>query len=270
MNKLGLVCTSVVIGVGVLFPVQAQADPYNPCFASDMGAGVENKSDHYNWAASRSVDAVASNLAGKVAMVFNCSSVSGDQLARAFGQISRLIAQRAPDVRCFNGDEGVLNTDAAGHESWARTKSRTQVRDNLAWKSAAAIRCLDAAHNRPDFFAEESVMLARVPGSAPSAPPAAGPLNCNGQWAVRAVSPVRAGSPVTINYSAPADHQTTAWIGLGVDPGDAGRIWDRVPAGSCGSIQLKAPPTPGVYYAYIYPDNGYGNVGSPDRVVVDP
>jgi hypothetical protein len=176
MRRLGLVCTSVVIGAAVLFPVQARTDPNNPCFASDLGAGVEDKSSHYGWAASRNVDTVANNLAGEVAMVFNCASVSGDQLAQAFGQISALIARSAPDVRCFNGDQGALNTDAAGHESWARTKSRSQVRDNLAWKSAAAIRCLDPAHNRPEMFASESVMLARVPGNAPSAPPVAPPV----------------------------------------------------------------------------------------------
>ena len=275
MRKLGLVATSVVIGASVLFPIQAQADPNNPCFASDMGAGVEDKSSHYNWAASRSADTVANNLAGKVAMVFNCASVTGDQLAQAFGQISSLIARSAPDVRCFNGDQGVLNTDAAGHESWARTKSRQQVRDNLAWKSAAAIRCLDAAHNRPEMFAAESVMLARVPGNAPAAPPVTlptGSFSCNGQFAARAVTPVHVGSPVTINVSAPADHQATAWVGIareGQHSDEAGKNWDRVPAGSCGDVRLKAVDAPGVYYAYVYPDNGYGVVARSAPFVVE-
>ena len=278
MRKLALVCTSVVMGAAVLFPVPAHADPNNPCFASDMGAGVEDKSSHYNWAASRNVDTVANNLAGKVAMVFNCASVSGDQLAQAFGQISVLIARSAPDVRCFNGDQGVLNTDAAGQEAWARSKSRTQVRDNLAWKSAAAIRCLDAANNRPEMFAAESVMLARVPGSAPSAPPvgppAVGPVDCNsGQFAVSPVSPVGSGSQLTVNWSAPANHQGTAWIGWakeGLDPAEAGRSqWQRLGTGGCGSIQMKAPDAPGVYYAHVFPDNGYGAVGSPGRFVVN-
>src|ERR1700752_3774590 len=139
MKRPALGCALILIGTAVLFPPRASADPNNPCFASDLGAGVETKSDHYNWALNKNVDFLANNLAGKVAMVFNCNAVSDDQAARAFGQISALIAQRAPDVRCFNGDQGALNTDAAGHEAWARSTSRTQVRDNLAWKSAAAI-----------------------------------------------------------------------------------------------------------------------------------
>jgi hypothetical protein len=163
-----------LIGAAVLFPLQAHADPNNPCFASDPGAGSEQKSDHYSWAQKQNVDTLANNLAGKVVMVFNCDAVSGDQLARAFGQISSLIARRAPDARCFNGDQGAINTDAAGHEQWARTKSRTQVRDNLAWKAATAIRCLDAGHNRLDFFAEASAMIARIPGGAAPLPTQAG------------------------------------------------------------------------------------------------
>jgi hypothetical protein len=100
-------------------------------------------------------------------------------------------------------------------------------------------------------------------------------VNCNsGQWAVSPVSPVRSGTQLTVNWSAPADHQGTAWIGVakeGLDSAEAGRSdWKRAQAGPCGEVQMAAPATPGVYYAYIFPDNGYGVVGGPTRLVVDP
>jgi len=275
MKKLGLVCTSVVIGAAVLFPTQAQADPNNPCFASDMGAGVEDKSSHYNWAASRNADTVANNLAGKVAMVFNCASVTGDQLAQAFGQISSLIARSAPDVRCFSGDQGVLNTDAAGHEAWARTKSRQQVRDNLAWKSAAAIRCLDPAHNRPEMFAAESVMLARVPGGAPSAPvtpPAVG--GCNSGYSLAGAPAARPYEQMMFPWTAPANHPRRDWIGIfpkNVIPADGKWIgWGYIADGGCGSMPLNAPGQPGNYDAYLMSDDTVKVLSGPVSVVVNP
>jgi hypothetical protein len=63
---------------------------------------------------------------------------------------------------CFNNDSGVTVRDRAAHEAWARTKTRTQVRDNLLWKTGAATRCLDRP-NLVAFFADMSAVLARVP-----------------------------------------------------------------------------------------------------------
>lgn len=274
MRKLKGVCMSVAIGAAVLVPVQAQADPNNPCFASDTGAGVEDAGAHYGWALNRSADAVANNLAGKVAMVFNCNSVSDAQVAQAFGQISRLIGQQGLPVSCFDGDQGVLSTDAAGHEGWAQARSRSQVRDNLAWKSAAAIRCLPTAERRASLFGDESAMLARVPGSAPSAP--APTTATNAQWVVTPQTPIRAGQKFTMSWSVPPNHSNDAWIGIvkaGEAPGKgSGVSWEYLHnAGTSGSRQFTHPaPSPGVWDAYIYPEYGFEPVVGPFTFVVDP
>jgi len=247
-------------------PVQVEA------VRVERGAGNEQKSGHYEWARKQNVDSLANNLAGKVVMVFNCDAVSGDQLARAFGQISSLIARRAPDARCFNGDQGAINPDAAGHEQWARTKSRTQVRDNLAWKSASAIRCLDVGNNRLDFFAEESVMLARIPGGA--APPANTGWNCNsGQYALRPVPPTRAFTQFTVSWTAPANHSEYDWIAIfseGVTPQEGSNSgWKSVGKGPCGDVLLAAPG-PGKYYIYFLPSGGYTPMGGAVSLLVNP
>lgn len=270
MRRLSMVCASVLVGAAVLVPVPAQADPNNTCFSSDTGAGVEDESAHYGWALSRSADTVANNLAGKVAMVFNCSSVSDAQLATAFGQISRLIAQQGLPVSCYGGDQGVLKTDAAAHESWALARSRSQVRDNLAWKSAAAIKCLGSAESRASLFGTESAMLARVPGAGPSAPVA------GASWSVTPTTPIRSGVKFTMSWSAPANHSDKAWIGIvraGEKPENGARTsWEYLDnAGTSGSRQFAYPaPTPGVWEAYIYPDNGYAPSAGPYAFVVDP
>jgi hypothetical protein len=270
MRKLSLGCISVLIGTAVLFPLQANADPNNICFASDPGAGSEQKQDHYSWAQNQSVDTLANNLAGKIVMVYNCDVVSGDQAARAFGEISALIARRAPDARCFSGDRGAIDPNASAHEQWARTKSRAVVRDNLAWKAAAAIRCLDAGHNRLDFFATASATLARVPGGA--TPASAG--NCNsGQYSLAGVPPTRTGGQITVNWTAPQNHSERDWIAIfadGVTPQEGANVgWQYVPQGPCGYILLTAP-APGKYYIYYLLDNGYSPGGGAVMLQVNP
>jgi len=138
---------------------------FGDCFASDRGAGSTNKTEHATWARQQSMDTLISNLWAKIQMIYNCPDVSDEQAVTAFGEISTLIARRAPDAGCFNGDRGIINTDPAVHQNWARARQRTQVRDNLGAKAAAALRCLTET-NRVDFFAEASVMLASVPSAA--------------------------------------------------------------------------------------------------------
>ncbi len=203
-------------------------------------------------------------------MVYNCDAVSGDQAARAFGEISSLIARRAPDARCFNGDQGAINSDAAGHEQWARTKSRAVVRDNLAWKAAAAIRCLDAGNNRLDFFATASATLARVPGGA--TPASAG--NCNsGQYSLAGVPPTRTGGQITVNWTAPANHPERDWIAIfpdGVTPQEAANWgYKYVGPGACGYVLLTAPP-PGKYSIYCLGSGGFPPLGGAVTLVVNP
>jgi hypothetical protein len=177
-------------------------------------------------------------------------------------------------VSCFDGDEGVLKTDAAEHESWARARSRSQVRDNLAWKSAAAIKCLGSADSRASLFGNESAILARVPGSGPSVPP---PVTAtNAQWVVTPQTPIRAGQKFTMSWSVPAPHDEKAWIGIVKAGGfveEGARVsWEYLAnAGTSGSRQFTYPaPTPGVWNAYIYPDNGYKPIAGPFEFVVAP
>ena len=97
MRRLSLGYILVLIAVAVLVPLPARADENNVCFASDPGAGNESKTAHYQWAQGKSADTLANNLAGKIAMVYNCDVVSGDQAARAFGdpEVDRAVAARA-------------------------------------------------------------------------------------------------------------------------------------------------------------------------------
>jgi hypothetical protein len=270
MRRLSLGYILVLIAVAVLVPLPARADENNVCFASDPGAGNESKTAHYQWAQGKSADTLANNLAGKIAMVYNCDVVSGDQAARAFGEISSLIARRAPDARCFGGDQGAIDTSAAAHEGWARTKSRTQVRDNLAWKAGAAIRCLDVGDNRQDFFAEASAMIARVPGGA--TPGSAG--NCNsGQYSLAGVPPTRTGGQITVNWTAPANHSERDWIAIfpeGVTPNEGANVgWQWVPKGPCGYVLLNAPG-PGRYNIWLLADGGYSPIGGAVSLLVNP
>jgi hypothetical protein len=240
------------------------------CFAANPGAGNTNKTDHYRWAQSQSLDTLVNDLWAKIVMVYNCTSVSDDQAARAFGEISALIARRANDARCFNGDAGVINPDASAHERWARTKTRVEMRDNLGWKALAALRCLDAGNNRLDFFAEASAMLARVPGGA--TPASSG--NCNsGQYSLAGVPPARQGQQITVNWTAPANHPDGDWIGMfpeNATPAEGRTVaWQWVPKGPCGYVILTAPG-PGRYYIYYLANRGYSPIGGGVFLAVSP
>ncbi|HEY3027299.1 MAG TPA: WSC domain-containing protein [Pyrinomonadaceae bacterium] len=134
------------------------------CFDIDPGIGNTNRDDHYRWAQQQDSTKLMNNLAWKIGILFNCSSVSGDQLAKGFGQMSGIIADYVSNPACFNNDPAVTGKDRSAHERWARTKTREQVRDNLQWKAVAAMKCLDRDY-QVAFFADESVALARIPSS---------------------------------------------------------------------------------------------------------
>lgn len=227
----------------------APAIRFEPCFAANPGAGNTNKTDHYRWAQTQTLDTLINDLWAKIVMVYNCTAVSGDQAARAFGEISALIARRANDARCFNGDRGAINTDPAAHERWARTQSRVAVRDNLGWKAIQALRCLNVGDNRIDFFAEASAMLARVPEG--SKPP--GVTQC-GTYALAGMPPTRTGGQITVNWSAPQNHPDNDWIGIfpeNVVPAEGRNVsWQWLPKGCSGYVLLRAP-APGRYYVYL-------------------
>lgn len=242
--------------------------PFEDCFASDPGAGNTNKTDHANWARRQSLDTLISNLWAKIVMVYGCTVVSGDQAAKAFGEISSLIARRAPDARCFNGDRGIINTDATVHENWARTKTRKEVRDNLGAKAVAALKCLNEGNNRIDFFAEASAMLARVPGGAT----AASSGNCNSEtYSLAGIDPPRAGQQFTVNWTAPRNHSLKDWIGIyrAGDPIASTNItaWQYVPTGPCGYLVFHALPV-GEYYVYYFKDFTFNAAGGGVKLTI--
>lgn len=251
---------------------------FEDCFASDPGAGSTNKIEHANWARRQSTGTLIGNLQGKIAMVFNCTAVSNDQAISAFGAASGVVARRiseparAADQNCFGNDRGSRNPDDAVHIGWARTQSRATYRDNLIWKVGVALRCLKAGEPQVELFAEISTILARTPVGA--TPASAG--DCSGRvYSLAGVAPVRVGQQVTVNWSAPANHSATDWIGIfpeGQVPGSSGVLldWRYVPKGPCGYVYINAPSKPGRYYVYYLENNSYKPIGGGRLLVVNP
>lgn len=143
----------------------ATTDPIqgSRCFDVDPGIGNPSRDDHYRWAQQFDSQKLMNNLVWKIGIIFNCRDASGDQLARGFGAMSAIVANYVSNPACFNNDSGVVERNAAAHEQWARTKTREQVRDNLQWKAASAMRCLNRDYQLA-FFADQSAALARIPG----------------------------------------------------------------------------------------------------------
>ena len=135
------------------------------CFDVDPGIGNPNRDDHYRWAQPIDSTRLMNNLSWKIGILFNCQYVSGDQLARGFGQMSGIIGDYVSNPACFNNDPNVTGRDRGAHEQWARTKTREQVRNNLQWKAVAAMKCLNRDYQLA-FFADESAVLARIPSGS--------------------------------------------------------------------------------------------------------
>ncbi len=133
----------------------------NTCFANDPGMASTNRNDHYDWAQRQDPAHLEANLKNKINLLFNCPSVTDDQLSSAFADYSVIIARYAQNAACFSGDRGVINTDWSAHKAWARAKSRSQLLSNLQWKMAAAFKCLDRA-SQSSFFADSSVATAKA------------------------------------------------------------------------------------------------------------
>ena len=284
MKELNTACALFLVGmIAVLpFPQQIQGAgennmrankivypvPPEDCFAANPAAGNPEKMKHAEWARSQTLDTLVNDLWHKIVMVYGCTVVSGDQAAQLFGELSGLIARRANDARCFGGDRGAINTDDAAHERWARTKTRTQVRDNLGAKAIAALKCLDAGHNRVDFFAHASMVLTRAPTRAGHG------INCGlGQYALAGVAPQRAGTGFSVTFSAPANHPERDWIGIfpaSVTPREGAALnWQWVPKGCSGYVVLTAP-APGQYYIYYLQNGGYTPIGGGVPLTVNP
>lgn len=257
----------------------ASSDPFfEDCFAADKGAASTNKIEHANWARRQSTGTLISNLAAKIAMVFNCTAVSDDQAVRAFAAASGVIARRisepvrVADTMCFANDRGSRNPVDSAHADWARRQSRATYRDNLIWKVGVALRCLKVGEPQVELFAEISSMLARVPIDATAA--SAG--DCSGRvYSLAGIAPVRVGQKVTVNWSAPANHSEADWIGIfpdGTTPNGNGVLndWRYVPKGTCGHVYINAPPKPGRYYVYYLENNTYKPIGGGRLLIVNP
>jgi hypothetical protein len=140
------------------------------CFGNDQGAGSLRRDDHLGWAARQNPQTLAANLRGKIGAVWRCNLQQG-QLANAFADLSVLIPRYVRNPACFNGDTGVLATDWNAHRNWAAQQDVRRLLDNMQWKAASALRCLDA-NGQAQLFADLSVGLAQASARAgTTAPP---------------------------------------------------------------------------------------------------
>jgi hypothetical protein len=240
----------------------------SPCFNVDPGIGNPNRDDHFRWAQQQDSTKLANNLAWKIGIIFNCSSMSGDQLVRGFGAMSGIIADYVSNPACFNNDVSVTGRDRSAHERWARTKSREQVRDNLQWKAVAAMKCLNRDY-QVAFFADESAAVAKIPSGGGGD----GGAGCRSEYTMNAPSSAGVYQKINISFSAPADHNPKGWIGIyaaGATPGKEGYAsWEYVSAErQCsGAVTLPGVPA-GQYVVYYFLDSGYDKIASRSNLSV--
>jgi hypothetical protein len=236
------------------------------CFDVDPGIGNPKRDDHYRWAQQQDSTKLMNNLAWKIGILFNCSSVNDDQLAKGFGEMSGIIGDYVSNPACFNNEPNVTGRDRGAHERWARTKTREQVRDNLQWKAVSALRCLNR-DNQVAFFADESEVLAKIPsnndGGGNSSGGGAGG-NCQGTmgYAVT-VTPnaVRPEGTFSVNVTVPGGNPPErSWVGLFKDDQSLnkyGYLEDIKPA---FTRNFTAPKESGQFEVRVLLDSGYSNV----------
>src|SRR5262249_38365786 len=134
--------------------------PYADCFGPEhQPAASTDWNSHYNWAKTHDAERLKSTLEMKLVLLFQCRARTDAQLAEQFGDISVVVARYVPNAACFNGDAGVVGTDASAHTKWARQRGRTVVLDNLKSKVLAAVDCVESS-KRAAYFADVSVLVA--------------------------------------------------------------------------------------------------------------
>jgi hypothetical protein len=131
----------------------------NACFASDPAAGSTDRNGHYAWAQKQDAATLKDNLNAKAALLFRCRSMDVDQLSSVFANISVIVARYVPDANCFGGDRGVVNTKWSDHKGWGMSKGANAMLNNLQFKMAAALKCMDRPQQN-EFFADVSVAMA--------------------------------------------------------------------------------------------------------------
>jgi Caspase domain len=136
----------------------------SPCFDEDKGAGILQRELHYGWAQQQDAATLGKNLSDKADLLFRCQGMNDDTLSAAFADISIVIAKAVPDANCFGGDSGVVGTNWSGHKNafTTATNRRARLLDNLKWKMAAALNCLDRS-KQTALFADISVLIANAP-----------------------------------------------------------------------------------------------------------
>lgn len=142
--------------------------PSNParghgdCFVGDPGMSSTSRIDHNNWAQHQTAARLEANLANKINLLFNCPSMSNDQLSSAFAELSVCIAHWLHNYTCVALDPGSLSEDLSGHKEWARTRSRSELINNLQWKMRTALKCMGPSGPRASLFAASSVVIAKA------------------------------------------------------------------------------------------------------------
>ncbi|MGH9906095.1 MAG: WSC domain-containing protein, partial [Pyrinomonadaceae bacterium] len=131
------------------------------CFGNDRGAASVRCEDHSAWA-QKNPKQIASNLKTKVDQLMRCPAMSKEQLDSAFADISVVIPRYVTKKACFGTDPHVTVPEWQPHKDWARQRTRDQVLNNLQWKLAAALKCLDAA-GQSKFFGDSSCAIAKAP-----------------------------------------------------------------------------------------------------------
>jgi hypothetical protein len=131
------------------------------CF-TDPGAGITDRNSHLSWAQGQTLETLDSNLEAKTETLFECPSMTADQLSSAFATISVIIAKYIPNANCFNGDRGVVDSNWANHKNWGAGQGTQGMLNNLEWKILSAFKCIDRSQQAA-FFADVSVAIATAP-----------------------------------------------------------------------------------------------------------
>jgi hypothetical protein len=254
--------------------------PFEDCFGADKGAASTSKTEHGNWARGQSPQTLIDNLATKIAMVFNCTAVSDAQAVQAFAEASGVVARRLSEpVRvknqsCASGDRGVLEPNDSAHASWARTKKRGEIRDNLIGKIGIALTCLKAGEPQVELFAEISVILARTPGGATPASAS----DCSGRvYSLAGIDSPKYGAAFSVNWTAPRNHPSNDFLAVykaNSSLSDAGNriTWAYLSGETCGVVNLWAiyGMRPGAYDVYIFNWGSDKPVSNGVRLIVRP
>ena len=128
------------------------------CFSADPAAAVTARDMHVDWAEKQDAAALDQNLAYKLQLLFDCSSMTDVKVQELFGDLSVVVARYATE-ECFPDDAGAVISDRSEHVKWAATQTRAMLLRNLHYKLKDGINCLSRSQ-QTTFFADVSVVMA--------------------------------------------------------------------------------------------------------------